>query len=79
MPAELTYRAFLSYSHTDSEQAETWHALLESFAVHPPFAGMPTPAGLVPEHLRPVFRERVHFSGGKELTEQSRSALRAHW
>jgi len=72
---EPTYRAFLSYSHRDSEAAEFWHARLQSFAIHPPFLHMPVRAGLVPATVAPIFRDRVHFDGGDELTAATYARL----
>ena len=75
-PPSVTYRAFLSYSHQDTEEAERWHARLEAFPIHDPFRGMPTACGrLAPSDIKPIFRDRVHFTVGAELRAITRQRL----
>ncbi len=79
MPPELIYRAFISYSHADSDAAARWFDWLRAADIPAPFAGMCTRLGLVPEHLRPVCRDRLNFSPGKELSAQTRQHLDQSW
>jgi hypothetical protein len=69
------YRAFLSYSHHDKPWAEWLHAALEKFRIDPDLVDRASPAGPVPRHLRPIFRDREDFSAGHSLTEQTLAAL----
>jgi hypothetical protein len=71
------YRAFVSYSHRDKGWAEWLHAALEKFRIDPDLVGRTSPAGPVPRHLRPIFRDREDFSAGHSLTEQTLAALEA--
>src|SRR5215469_2101905 len=67
---DFKYRAFLSYSHTDTRWAKWLHKRLEGFPMGG-LAGRETALGLVPKTLRPVFRDREDFSAGHSLTEQT--------
>jgi tetratricopeptide (TPR) repeat protein len=69
------YRAFLSYSHRDKAWADWLHVALEKFRIDPDLVGRASPAGAVPRHLRPIFRDREDFSAGHSLTEQTLAAL----
>jgi tetratricopeptide (TPR) repeat protein len=73
--AAIKYRAFLSYSHRDKAWAKWLHSALESYHVDKDLVGRDTPAGPVPETLRPIFRDRDDFSAGHSLTEQTIAAL----
>jgi WD40 repeat protein len=75
--APFRYRAFLSYSHSDMRWAKWLHARLESFQIDKDLIGVKTALGVVPETLRPIFRDRGDFSGGQSLTEATISALDA--
>jgi tetratricopeptide (TPR) repeat protein len=72
MPGTLDfkYRAFLSYSHSDTSWAKWLHKRLEAFPMRG-LAGRDTPLGPVPKTLRPIFRDREDFSAGHSLTEQT--------
>ncbi len=71
----LKYRAFISYSHADTGWARWLHRALESFRIDKDLAGRETPAGTIPETLRPIFRDRDDFTAGKALSEQTLAAL----
>lgn len=73
----ITYRAFLSYSHRDAGWARWLHSALERYQVPKDLVGRPTPYGLVPRSLRPIFRDRDDFSAGASLGEQTLAALQA--
>jgi hypothetical protein len=74
-PAQLKYRAFISYSHADSGWAKWLRRGLESFRIDKDLAGTVTPTGLIPETLRPVFRDRDEFTAGHALADQTLTAL----
>jgi tetratricopeptide (TPR) repeat protein len=73
----IKYRAFLSYSHTDTGWAKWLHARLESFHIDKELVGSNTRLGPVPTTLRPIFRDREDFSGGHTLTDATIIALDA--
>ncbi len=74
-PNPYVYRAFLSYSSRDTTEAQYWHTRLETFPIHDPFRGMPTARGPVPPDIRPIFRDRVVFRAGAELSTITRQCL----
>ena len=61
------YRAFLAYSHRDGRWAKRLHRALESHRIDKDLIGRETPAGPVPETLRPIFRDREDFAAGHSL------------
>ena len=71
------YRAFLSYSHRDTRWAKRLHRALEGFRIDKDLVGRETPAGPIPDTLRPIFRDREDFTAGESLTGQSIAALEA--
>jgi hypothetical protein len=73
----IKYRAFLSYSHRDMAWAKWLHAALEGYRIDKDLVGRETPAGPVPQTLRPIFRDREDFSAGHSLTAQTLAALEA--
>ena len=77
--AETTgkYRAFISYSHADTGWAKWLHRGLEGFRIDKDLVGRETPTGIIPESLRPIFRDRDDFTAGHTLTEQTLAALDA--
>ena len=75
--AAFRYRAFLSYSHADVAWAKWLHAKLERFRIDKDLVGCETATGLIPETLRPVFRDREDFTAGHTLNEQTLAALDA--
>ncbi len=75
-PIDFKYRAFLSYSHSDTPRAKWLHKRLEVFPLRG-LAGRETALGSVPKTLRPIFRDREDFSAGHSLTDQTIASLDA--
>jgi hypothetical protein len=73
----VKYRAFLSYSHSDTAWAKWLHKALESYRIDKDLIGRETPSGPIPKTLRPIFRDREDFSAGHSLTDQTIAALEA--
>jgi formylglycine-generating enzyme required for sulfatase activity len=73
--AELTYRAFLSYSHADARWAKWLHAALEGFRIDNDLIGRQTESEKIVGSLRPVFRDRDEFTAGRTLNGQTIVAL----
>ncbi|MEM7503969.1 MAG: TIR domain-containing protein [Pseudomonadota bacterium] len=71
----MKYRAFLSYSHADSEFAGRFHQDLERWRAGRGLQGRETSIGPVPRNLRPIFRDRDDFAGGGTLGEATNEAL----
>lgn len=76
-PIALKYRAFISYSHADTDWARWLHCGLEAFKIDKDLVGRETAAGTIPQALRPIFRDRDDFTAGKSLNEQTLAALDA--
>src|SRR3990172_3271451 len=76
-PVSLKYRAFISYSHADTNWARWLHRGLEGFRIDKDLAGRETSAGTIPKALRPIFRDRDDFTAGHTLTDQTLAALDA--
>jgi len=75
--SEFKYRAFLSYSHSDTAWAKWLHRALEGYRIDKDLIGRETANGPVPKTLRPIFRDREDFSAGHSLNEQTIAALEA--
>ena len=75
MPDTPRYRAFLSYSHTDTAIAVRLHKRWENFRIGKDLVGIDTPIGPVPDSLRPIFIDRGDFAPGAELRKATREAL----
>ena len=73
----IRYRAFLSYSHRDTAWSKWLQRELERFRIDRDLVGRETPAGPVPETLRPIFRDREESSGGSRLSDATAAALDA--
>ena len=73
----LKYRAFISYSHADTAWAKWLQRGLEAFKIDKDLAGRETARGIIPETLRPIFRDREDFTAGEALPEQTLAALDA--
>jgi hypothetical protein len=71
-----TYRAFISYSHADSQWAKWLVRRLENFKVPERFHGLKAPIGKVGAQIAPVFRDRDELPTTSDLGETIRSALR---
>ena len=74
-PVPLKYRAFLSYAHADLGWAKWLHSRLEGFSIDADLAARETVMGPVPKSLRPIFRDREDFSGGRALGDATIAAL----
>ena len=74
-PIGLKYRAFISYSHTDTSWAKWLHGKLEGFPIDKDLVGRETATGAIPKTLRPIFRDRDDFTAGHTLSEQTLEAL----
>jgi tetratricopeptide (TPR) repeat protein len=74
-PIALKYRAFISYSHADTNWAKWLHGALEGFTIDKDLVGRDTPSGTIPKTLRPIFRDREDFTAGHSLRELTLAAL----
>ena len=70
------YRAFISYSHADSNWARWLMWRLENYQVPARFHGQPSPLGLVGPRIAPVFRDRDELPTTSDLGETIRAGLR---
>jgi tetratricopeptide (TPR) repeat protein len=75
MPTSHSYKAFISYSHTDHKRAGWLHRALESYRVPKHLVGTETGLGPVPARLTPVFRDRDELAVSADLTDRIREAL----
>lgn len=73
----LKYRAFISYSHSDSKIAKWLHSKIESYKVPKDLIGKKSEASTIPSKLRPIFRDRDEISGGADHDKTILSALDA--
>jgi TIR domain-containing protein len=78
-PVALKYRAFISYSHADTNWAKWLHRALEGFHVDKDLVGCETATGAIPKALRPIFRDRDEFTAGQTLSDQTLTALDASY
>ena len=76
-PASFKYRAFISYSHADTQWAKWLHRGLETFHIDRDLVGRQTATGTIPKSLRPIFRDRDEFTAGHTLSDQTQAALEA--
>jgi len=72
---EHRYRAFLCYSHRDSDWADWLHGALESYPIPPRLVGIATGAGVIPARLAPVFRDREELPSAANLSAKVSGAL----
>ena len=70
------YQAFLSYSHTDSADADWLHKAIERFSVPNGLVGQVTANGTVPRSLSPIFRDRHELAASSDLGQTIRLALK---
>jgi tetratricopeptide (TPR) repeat protein len=71
------YRAFLSYSHRDSQWGTWLHKSLESYRPPKQIVGTVTARGPVPKRLTPIFRDREELASATDLGALLNEALRA--
>lgn len=70
-----TYRAFISYSHTDKASATWLHRALEGYRIPSKLVGHVTDEGEVPARLTPIFRDRDELPAAGDLSDELRKAL----
>ena len=75
MPNKYSYKAFISYSHTDQKWAQWLHRALESYRVPKHLVGTQTSSGPIPARLTPVFRDRDELGVSSDLSDRIREAL----
>lgn len=71
------YKAFISYSHKDRNWGEWLFKALESYSIPRHLIGKNTKSGIVPSHLKPIFRDREELAASDSLSEEIRTALKA--
>jgi tetratricopeptide (TPR) repeat protein len=71
-----TYRAFISYSHSDAPVARWLHARLETYRLPGEIAQL-VPAGERKGRLGPIFRDREELPASQDLSASVRAALAA--
>jgi len=69
------FRAFISYSHQDELWAQWLHKALESYRVPRKLVGQTTAAGVIPERLAPIFRDRDELPSATDLNRKVNEAL----
>jgi tetratricopeptide (TPR) repeat protein len=69
------YRAFLCYSHRDSDWADWLHGAIESYPIPSRLVGITTNAGVIPARLAPVFRDRDELPSAANLSAKVSDAL----
>lgn len=74
---EVSYKAFISYSHEDEYWARWLQRALERYRVPKSLVGEQGNFGRIPARLAPIFRDRVDLSPGADLTESLRHELAA--
>ncbi|HWU77200.1 MAG TPA: toll/interleukin-1 receptor domain-containing protein, partial [Rhodanobacter sp.] len=74
-PQDFRYRAFISYSHQDKAWADWLHKALETYAVPKRLVGMTTDAGVIPQRLTPIFRDRDELASAHDLGRKVNAAL----
>jgi tetratricopeptide (TPR) repeat protein len=72
---EYKYRAFISYSHSDTRWATWLHRALESYRPPKELVGTTTARGVVPKRVSPVFRDREELPSATDLGALLRAAL----
>ena len=70
------YRAFLSYSHADKDQAEAWRTRLESLEIHWAYHADEKLRGSVPERFKYVFRDEFDARLGRHLDDEIKDKLK---
>lgn len=72
-----SYKAFISYSHTDELWARRLHRNLERYTPPNSLARKRAGQGKPPIALRPIFRDRDDLSAGEDLSVEIEAALLA--
>ncbi|HKE48589.1 MAG TPA: TIR domain-containing protein [Rhodanobacteraceae bacterium] len=72
---DFRYRAFLCYSHRDSDWADWLHHAIEDYPIPPRLVGLTTSAGVIPARLAPVFRDRDELPSATDLSAKVSDAL----
>jgi tetratricopeptide (TPR) repeat protein len=73
---DYRYRAFITYSHADRQQAEWLQKALEGFTVPRRLVGASTPFGPAPRKLTPIFRDRSDLPAAGDLSAEIDAALK---
>jgi hypothetical protein len=73
--SKFEYRAFITYSHPDRNDAAWIHKAIEAYRVPKPLVGQPGRDGLIPARLFPLFRDREELSSTADLSAAIRDAL----
>ncbi|MBI5771423.1 MAG: toll/interleukin-1 receptor domain-containing protein [Verrucomicrobia bacterium] len=74
-PEAPRYRAFISYSHTDTKWATWLLKKLEGYRVPARFHGRAAPIGRVGGRIAPIFRDRDELPTADDLGEAVQAAL----
>jgi len=74
-PSGTAYRAFISYSHRDKAWGDWLHKALETYRVPRRLVGQQTEAGVIPQRLAPVFRDREDLASATDLGGKVNEAL----
>ena len=72
---QARYRAFISYSHRDTQWATWLHRSLETYRPPKRLIGQTTPRGPVPPRLAPTFRDREELPSATDLGTHLNEAL----
>ncbi|BCW87990.1 hypothetical protein sos41_11270 [Alphaproteobacteria bacterium SO-S41] len=70
------YRAFISYRHADKAWGDWLHKALEAYRVPRGLVGTEGHAGVVPDRLGRVFRDREELAAASDLAVEIQEALR---
>jgi eukaryotic-like serine/threonine-protein kinase len=69
------YFAFISYSHRDKLWADWLHKSLETYRVPRRLVGQTTTAGVIPQRLVPIFRDRDELASATDLGRKVHAAM----
>lgn len=72
---EKKYKAFITYSHSDSKAAARLQRSLESFRVPSRLVGKPGSHGPIERRIGTIFRDREELSAGANLSDTLNDAL----
>ena len=75
MSVSRRYRAFISYSHSDTRAAAGLHRSLENYRVPKRLRATAGEFGPVPERLSPIFRDREELASAGDLGARVHSAM----